>query len=354
MAKIVVNSRFLTQEITGVQRHAIEVSRRLKRLDPTIRFLSPPNIIHHDICRELGAQIVGMRTGHLWEQTELPRAASGKLLLGFCNNGPWFYRNQIVTIHDAAPIRIPHAYSFRFRALFRIASYLVGKSARFVMTDSEFSARDLARYALIPVEKLKVVRCGHQHVFNTAADAAIIARHGLAERPFLLAVGSASPHKNFARLMEALARIDNAQFDVVIAGGASPRVHQGRACDFGAGMRHVGYVSDAELRALYEHAAAFVHPSLFEGFGLPPLEAMALGCPVISSNAASLPEVCGDAAVYFDPANLDEMQAAIEEVMSNDMLREEMRSKGFRQAAKFDWDRCANEIMRLSADAPIT
>ena len=346
----VVNARFLTQPITGVQRYAIEVSRRLRKMEPNIRFLTPHNVIHHDLFEELGAQVVGRRTGHLWDQLELSHHAGTAPLINLCNSGPMFRRHQLVTFHDAAPFAVPQAYSRSYRLWYRFMMRRIGKAARIIATDSEFSRRELQSRIGIAGEKIEVVPLGHEHVHLQPADATVIGRHDLGDRPFLLAVGSRSPHKNFGALLGALAKIGHCDFEIVIAGGVSPRIHAGVDLEtkLPANVRHVGFVTDSELRALYEKAAAYVHPAYYEGFGLPPLEAMALGCPVISSNAASLPEVCGDAAVYFDPHDDAALAEAIMTTMADHELRRRLRIAGREQADRFAWDRTAERILKLS------
>ena len=349
MPKFVVNARFLTQPITGVQRHAIEVSRRLKRQVPIVRFLSPASVIHPELAQELGAEQVGRLRGHAWEQLELPRHLNGAGLVSLCNAAPIAVERQIVTIHDAAPFSVPEAYGRVFRTWYRVMIRQLGRRACAIMTDSQFSAGELERCAGIAPAKVSVVSLGCDHVRQIASDEGVLDRYDLRGRPFLLAVGSRSPHKNFTALLRAAERLGNAPFLFVIAGGTSPRIHAtGRAGELPAAhIRHVGRVSDEELRALFEHAVGYVHPAYYEGFGLPPVEAMALGCPVLSSNAASLPEVLGDAASYFDPFDDADIAVAIGRFMADDALRADLRVRGLARAATFTWDRCAEQVLHV-------
>ena len=348
MTNLVVNARFLTQPMTGVQRCAIEISRRLRSLERPVRFLAPHNIIHRELAEELGAEVVGRRKGHAWEQLDLSRAAGDDLLLNFCNNGPWFRRNQMVTIHDAAPAAIPDTFSWQFRALFGFATRQIGRMAHCILTDSHYSADQLAARFGIPRDKLEVVPLGHEHVFAHDSNHDVIANNRLSDRPFVLTVGSQSPHKNFAAIADAMQIIGDADFDLVIVGGATPQVHRASEVETPNSGKHIGYVTDAELRALYEQAAVYVHPSKYEGFGFPPLEAMALGCPVISSNAASLPEVGGDAVRYFDPNDPRELANHIISVVNDKGVQEDMRVKGLEQASRFRWNACVERILELA------
>ncbi|NTS66797.1 glycosyltransferase family 4 protein [Sphingomonas sp. HHU CXW] len=353
MSRLVVNARFLTQPITGVQRHAVEVSRRLRHMLPNVRFVTPGGVLHADLACELGAEQVGRTHGHLWEQAELPRYLDGAPLLSLCNAAPIALTRQIVTIHDAAPFSVPQAYSRPFRTWYRFMIRALGQRSSAIMTDSKFSADELMRRADIPTDKLTVVPLGCDHILATGRNQAVLDRHELRGRRYLLAVGSSSPHKNYAALLRVARHMSNQPFLFVIAGGTSARVHAiedevdanpGRSDSH---IRHVGRVTDAELRTLYEHADGYVHPSYYEGFGLPPLEAMALGCPVMSARAGSLPEVLSDGALYFDPHDDADMAAAIARFMDDAVLRDRLRDRGLIRAAAHSWDRTAQEVLAL-------
>lgn len=344
MPPLFVNARFLTQSITGVQRYAAELSKRIKRARPETRFLVPKNVLHDDLAAELGAEVVGRLTGHAWEQLELPFYTRGGGLLSLCNTGPLLKRRHVVTLHDAAAFAVPEAYSLAFRSWYKVLFVGLGRTARGIVTDSRFSAAELRHYAHTPKHKLLVSYLGKEHLFETPPDPGVLARRNLEGRPFLLAVSSQSPHKNFGAVVRALQKLGETPFDTVIAGGTNPKVHA-RTGRLPESIQHVGYVTDGELRALYEHATGFVHPSLYEGFGITPLEAMALGCPVIVSHAASLPEVCGDAALYFDPHDPSDLADKIQQLMQDAPLQARLRHEGPVQAARFSWERCTDEVL---------
>ncbi len=350
MTQLFVNARFLTQDTTGVQRYAVEVSKRLKVLRPDTRFLTPQGVKHPELAAQLGAETVGRSSGHVWEQGELLAHTRSGALLSLCNTGPLAHPRQVVTLHDASPFAVPEAYSRAFRTVYRVLFTGFGRTARGILTDSAFSQRELTRRAGIPERKLKIVYLGREHFLEVCSDPGILERHALHDRPFLLAVGSSSPHKNFGALVRALEHLGETSFGVVIAGGSNPRVHA-TAGTLPENVTHVGFVSDGELRALYEHAAGFVHPAYYEGFGIPPLEAMTLGCPVLVSNAASLPEVCGDAALYFDPFNEHDIADKIQTFMQDRDLQTRLRTLGAAQAERFSWDTAAREVLGFTEHA---
>lgn len=350
MSRLFVNARFLTQEITGVQRYAVEISKRLKTLRPETRFLTPGGVKHEALAEQLEAEVRGRLAGHAWEQLELPLLTRGGPLLSLCNTGPLFHPRQVVTLHDAAAFAVPEAYSRAFRSWYRVLFTGLGRTARGILTSSHFSERELKRYAGIPEDKLLAAHLGREHIFATPADPGILDKYSLRERLFLLAVGSSSPHKNFGTLVRALESLGETDFGVVIAGGSNPRVHAATGT-LPKSVTHVGYVSDGELRALYEHAAGFVHPAYYEGFGIPPLEAMTLGCPVVVSNAASLPEVCGEAALYFDPFNEADIADKIQRFMQDEALQTRLRTLGSAQAERFSWERTTREVLTFTEHA---
>lgn len=350
MTQLFVNARFLTQDVVGVQRVATEISKRLKKLRPDTRFLAPVGVKHPELAGELGAEVVGRLSGHAWEQLELPYYARRGALLGFANTGPLLHPRQLVTLHDASPFAVPEAYSFAFRTWYKLLFSGLGRTTKGVMTDSHFSKGDLARYAHIPADKQRVIYPGREHILESQSDPRILAAQGLQRQPYLLAVSSSSPHKNFGALVRAVQSLGETSFKVVIAGGSNPRVHAAMGT-LPSSVKHVGFVSDGELRALYEHATGFIHPAYYEGFGITPLEAMTLGCPVLVSNAASLPEVCGDAALYFDPFSEADIAGKIAQFMQDTDLQTRLRAAGKVQAERFSWDRCASEVLSFTEQA---
>lgn len=352
-AEIFVNGRFLAQSLSGVQRFARELLLALDELLAEgvvdrdrfrLTVLQPRNVAKPVGHRHIVMREIGRSTGHLWEQTESPVHVGGKLLLNFCNTAPLLKRNQVLTIHDAAVRAVPKAYTRAFRAWYRVMHSVAGARAARIVTVSKFSKRELADRLGISAERIGVVPEGSDHILRVASDPAIVERFALDQRPFVLAVSSLSPHKNFAALTQAfhIARLPDVDF--VVAGGANPHVFAAHGASLPPSVKHVGAVSDGELRALYERAACFVFPSLYEGFGLPPLEAMACGCPVLAANAGSLPEVCGDGAWYCDPRSPADIAAKLAQILADKALRARVRERGRTRAAQFTWRRCATEV----------
>lgn len=363
-AQLFINGRFLSQDVTGVQRYARETIGALDALlcdglaaphEVRVSILAPHDAADLPRLQRITLRRVGRLRGHAWEQLELPLHARNGLLLNLCNTAPLARTRQIATLHDAAVHAVPHAYRFAFRAWYALLFGVAGRLSRRVVTVSEFSRDELARHVGLDRRDIAVVTEGKEHILAVPSDRGVIERHGLARRPFVLAVSSMSPHKNFAAVVRAVELLGDASFDVVVAGGAHPRIFAGAALP--ANVKHVGYVSDGELRALYEQAACFVYPSIYEGFGLPPLEAMACGCPVIVAQAASLPEVCGNAALYCDPHAATDIAAQIRRLVDDVALRDSLRRRGHLRAAQFTWRRCALQnwaVIAATLDLPRT
>ncbi|MEO7239165.1 MAG: glycosyltransferase family 1 protein [Gemmatimonadales bacterium] len=355
---LAINGRFLSQRTTGVQRHARELVRALDRkLEVSNSQLEVSLLTPHDATLDLPLQRIRVRRvgslrGALWEQLELPQHARGHLLLNLANTGPAISFRQVVTIHDASIFAVPEAYSPAFRRYYRFLLPRLTRRAELVLTDSEFSRSELVRWMQVAEDKIRVVPCGHEHILATRADPDVLERLGLGVRPYVLAVGSSARHKNLEAVSSAIRLLGPQGWDYVLAGPVNPRIFgSSGTADFAV---QAGYVTDAELRALYQGAACFVYPSRYEGFGLPPLEAMACGCPVVVSRAAALPEVCGDAALYADADDPQELATAIRRVMCEDGLSDRMRQQGLERARHWSWDTSAaktlaalNEVMTL-------
>ncbi len=345
---ILINARFLTQATTGVQRYAIELvkawdamldSGELNKSMVQFTLLAPRDAKDMNL-RNIPLRRIGRLRGQLWEQLELPMHASGHFLLNLCNSAPLMKRRQAVTIHDASVFGFPQAYGIRFRTWYKFLHRVLGKRVMLVLTDSRFSESELTKHCGIAASRIRVVYLGCEHIRADAAYPSIVSRNGLNKVKFMLAVSSMSPHKNFQAIVNAIPLLKS-DTQVVIAGGLNARIFGQTDMRLPENVRHLGYVSDAELRALYEHAACFVYPSFYEGFGLPPLEAMACGSPVIVARAGSLPEVCGDAALYCDPHNIADVAANIERLMADPLLRDSLRLRGQARAQQFTWADCA-------------
>jgi len=355
MREIVVNGRFLTQALTGVQRYAIEITRALATLvaegrAPPIRLVAPPGTVAPWLA-PIPVETTGSRHGQVWEQLDLPRAARGRVLVSLGNTGPLLAgAKQLVVIHDAGAFDTPESYSFAFRMWYRLLQSLLARRKARIVTVSAFSRGRIAAALAVPEPLIAVTYEGGEHALREPADPSILSRHGLEPQRFVLAVGTRAAHKNLGALAAAARLLAARGITLAAAGAADPAVFRPAGDVAGPGAIALGRVSDAELRALYEAALCLVFPSRYEGFGLPPLEAMASGCPVIAARAGAVPEVCGDAALWFDPAIPESLTAALERLLDEPGLAPALRAAGKERAARFTWRAAAERLLEAVAE----
>lgn len=263
----------------------------------------------------------------------------------------------VLTVHDLIFERYPAHHTWRNVQFLKRAMPTFVRAADVVIAVSEHTKRDLVELYRTPPAKIRVIYEGIDAHFAPAPPDAVSAvrnRYGLA-RPYLLMVGTLEPRKNHVTTMAALARLKAAGQDVTLAvvGGQGWLFEpvQRRVAELGLenDVVFTGYVPDADLPALYTGAACALAPSLYEGFGFPVLEAMACGAPVICSQASSLPELAGDAAILIHPTDDEALAAAVTRVLSAPDLAASMRAKGLAQAARFTWHACAHETADVYA-----
>lgn len=357
---IYINGRFVSQPRSGIQRFAAEVVKQLDVLigeaaadgrPMEVTLLLQPGTEETLPLRHIAIETVGRRHGHLWEQIDLARHARGGLLLNLNATGPVVHRNQIVTIHDACVFSMPSNYSFLFGTLYRTLVPILGRRARRIFTVSRFAKQDLIRHCGFPAEKIEVIYHGADHMRAQAADPSVLRRYGVEPGKYVLGVGLLTKGKNFGLVLEALHLLGDPTIEVVKVGPFNPKVFTKTELNFDGTLHELGYVSDdAVLRALYENAMCFVFPSIYESFGIPPIEAMSCGCPVIVADTTALPEVCGEAALYCDPYDPKDLAEKIGSLATDPQLRRSLGEAGLKHAENFTWRRCAEPIFAAISD----
>jgi glycosyltransferase involved in cell wall biosynthesis len=278
------------------------------------------------------------------------------------NAPPWLSSSALViSVHDLAYRRYPQYYSLRVRLLLSLLVPLSARRAERVVTLSENSKQDIVRECGVSAEKVIVIPAGAPPEFRVVEDSArleaVKARYDL-HKSFVLAVGNLEPRKNLVRLVRAYAALRQSgaiSHQLVIVGQAhwqgSVVSREAKELGLAGEVVFTGYVPTDDLVSLYNAATTFVYPSLYEGFGLPILEAMSCGTPVITSNVASMPEVAGEAALLINPRSVEDLAQALGRVLADETLRYELEEKGLHQASQFSWEQTARLTLQAYEEA---
>ena len=322
---IVINGRFLSRRITGVERYGREILR------------------HIGGNYRLSTTRVNGIAGHAWEQFILPtKMGSNSILWSPANTGPLAIRNQALTIHDLSPLEYPEWFRKSFAMWYRLFLPTLAKRVRVIFTPSEYVRRKVME------------RFGVENVIVTpnGVDASIFhpgAQQKQYEFPkkYILFVGSLQPRKNLPGLMQAWHKIKDEFPDTwLVMAGEAGNVYRSVKFFGDERVRFLNYVAEEDLPGLYAGAELFVLPSFDEGFGLPALEAMTCGTPVLVSNGGALPETVGDSGFIFDLSKPDTLVSMLREILCDNGLRRSWKEKGLAHARTFSWGRTAELIWK--------
>ncbi|MDA8433977.1 MAG: glycosyltransferase family 1 protein [Nitrospiraceae bacterium] len=355
--KLGFNATHLNDRPSGMGVFTYETARGLSRLHDDLRIFIPgkgdglpPQLLFRVPRVVRGSRkLMNNLLRAVYLNSLLPlHAAVGRLDVLYCPMLEYPFIGRIplvVTVHDLHPIIYPEQFGFS-APYFRVSLRMLKKRARRVTVVSAFIKNELLAVTDLPEEIVDVIPNGYNRDLFRPQDpssrVAFLRKFGIGGR-YILFVGNLFPYKNVRLLIDAFLRIeDKTDHHLVIVGrkefaGGTLRDHEK--------IHYIGYAPHEELPLFYSHADFLVHPSLSEGFGFTPLEAMACGTPVLSSNAASLPEVVGDAGILFDPADCGALSSLILEMAEDSLLRDRLRERGYKQAAKFSWERTASSIL---------
>lgn len=347
-----INGRFYAQPVTGVQRYAREIVSVLDGLlddrAARVRLILPPAATTVPALSAIRTCHAEGASGHLWEQAILPLRTDAPLL-NLCNTGPVSLRRQIVCMHDTNVFDAPGSYSPTFRALYRVLLPSLVKRGAMITSVSHFSAGQLAQRLGIAPRAITVMHNGHEHVYRWSAARSDLPACLDGIRPFVLLLGSRARHKNAAFILRQAAALDALGIDLVVAGG-SAAIFSPTESVRASNIHGLGFVTDDDLAWLYAHALCLAFPSRSEGFGLPVLEAMALGCPVVASDQSCLPEICGAAALLAGPDDAPTWQAHFRNLVTSPALRADLRGRGLERAKAFSWHNAAQGYLALLRD----
>ncbi|MCX5885752.1 MAG: glycosyltransferase family 1 protein [Proteobacteria bacterium] len=378
---LVIDVRTATDHFPGIGRYIVSLASALAQVSPdlSISLLDDTSVSStHLTLPELPRIACPVSPFSILQQWIVPkklRKAGATLYHSPYYLMPYFsWVPTVLTCHDLIPLVYPQYFTSGQRLIFRLAHILALKAARKVIAVSHATKADLIRYFSVDPQRIAVIPEAADTCFQPQLPdriAAVLRKYALPEK-YVLYVGSNKPHKNLQRLIEAWkivsfgirgsglgicqipqSPVPNPQSPIklVIAGHWDERYPEAKKLSEESGLKDkvlfIGPVEDFDLPALYSGAQLFVFPSLYEGFGLPVIEAMACGVPVLCSSVSSLPEVAGDAALLVDPQDVATLATAISQVLTDDGLRGQMREKGLRQSAQFSWKRTAQETLKV-------
>ncbi|MDK2819041.1 MAG: glycosyltransferase family 4 protein [Spirochaetota bacterium] len=358
--KLAINGRFLTQQITGVQRvaynFAVELVKQASIYNTTATVYTPLDTIQESMCQILKPQKLYSAKPYLlfWEQIKLPFQVTKtkEFLLNFGNVAPLFgLKNQAVMIHDVAFLRHPKWFSNIFSLYYCFVIPIIAKHAAFIMTVSEFSKKEIINTLNVDHKKVVVLPLW----LNSEFDLEINKEINEDNDSYILTVASLDPRKNYISLLHSFIGLNKKNVNLYAVGGNSKNF--ARDIEYNVFREHssisfLGRCKDKELIQLYNRAMFYCSMSFYEGFGLPTLEAMACGCPLLLSDIPSHREVAGDAAIYADPNNPYEIQQKMIEIINNTELRKDLVIKGKERVLLFQkdqtlqilWDRLKNYV----------
>ncbi len=347
--RFTINGRFLTQPLTGVQRYAREIVSAMDGLlegeSGRVRLAAPPGVSSPLNLKAIAVDRQGGIGGHLWEQTVLP-ASTRDPSLHLCNTAPAISQGHVVCLHDANVFIEPESYSRAFRTYYRFLQPWIAKRAMKVVTVSRDAALQLARHLDIKARDIAVLPNGHEHALLWDPSRSRLSERWTPRRPFILLLASQARHKNVARVVGLAEAVDAMGLDLVVVGRQAP-IFAEAATGAASNLVRLGAVEDDDLANLLSQALCLAFPSLTEGFGLPLVEAMAWGCPVVSSDRASLPEVCGDAALMANPQD-DRLWLQHFGALAGSLdLADDLKGRGREQMKNFSWTASARGYLEL-------
>lgn len=349
--RVYLNGKFYSGVLNGVHRTADRLVRELDALsasgacpDLDFRLLLPRRQTWAPALHNIRKLEQGLGHRQLWEQFILPFKAADGILVNLANLAPLAHGRKLSMVHDAQFVISPQSYPLKFSLGYRALVPCIAATSARVLTVSEYARDSLEAFRVADHRRTEVVYNGADHILEATPDPLVLERLDLVGRPFALLFGASAAYKNVQVVFEAF-NAGSPGVQLVVIGA-------GRASLVGAGLNppadavFAGKVSDAELRALYEAAVCLLFPSRTEGFGLPPVEAMLCGCPVIAAPAGAIPEICRDAILYADVFASKEWMEQVLALRSRTALREAKIMAGQSRAGAFTWRRAAMKLLK--------
>lgn len=346
---MIIAARFLSQPITGVQRFAIEMSLALiKNKNIDIQIVAPKRILDNNLIISLKVEKYGFFNSHLWDQLDLLRYLKenqNPLIVNFANTLPIFYKNKISIIHDIIFEKFPCTTSYLYRNIYHFIFPLMIENSRHIITVSEFSKKELIEFYGIKEDNISVVYNCVNKKFKKVKEEY--------NDKYILAVSSIAFHKNFPNIIEAFLKIKTENIKLYIIGNINKKIFGRKSLSIlknikdNKKIKFLGYVKEEELIKFYSNAKCFVYPSIYEGFGLPPLEAQACGCPVVISNIPVFLEIYKESALFFNPFDIDDIANKIDLILNDNTLRIKLIEEGLLNSEKYSCENSAKKFLEI-------
>jgi len=344
--KIYVNGKFLAHRVTGVHRYAIEIVKKLIEFDEDVEILVPPymEFASNPFPSELIREVRGYRSRLLWEHFSLPKYLKKQknyVLLSLCNIGTLYDKNQILCIHDMSYAVNPSWFTKSFATYYKIMIPRLAKRAKRLITVSEFSKRQITEQLKVCDKEVSVVYNAPADKFNVSSPSQV----NYVKDDFFLFVGSLDPRKNINLIIDFFSKAENADQKLVIV-GAKIKSFNEVSFRIPPNVTVLDKCDDNELAELYRRAKAMINPSFYEGFGIPVVEAMASGCPIILSNLDVYKEIAEEGAIYFDPYSIDSLGGALKQFFDTDESKiREIIDKNVLRSREFSWEKSSKVLL---------
>lgn len=354
MRPLYINGKFYTGQLNGVHRVADRLIRELDRILVETPPQDRPEVtIFVPVKRRWTPSLQAIRIveephahSQLWEQFILPGRARGGVLLNLCNLAPILHRDKILMLHDAQFLFPDSSYPAKQRWGYRLLTPIMARTSRLVLTVSDYSKQILDLLKVAERSRTQVLHNGCEHMLETPAKPEVLARLGLTPGRYAVHLASHKAYKNSQVVFDAFSDPALGDLKLVIVGPDRETLSRGDVIA-GEGVIFAGPVDDGELRALYEQGLCLLFPSRTEGFGLPPVEAMKVGCPAVVSPAGAIPEVCRDAALYADVDLPGSWVAQIRAYADDPAVRAAKVAAGHARSAELNWAAAGQKLMTI-------
>jgi len=361
MAKTVpvaINGKFILAALEGMPRVAREITSAFDDLikEEKYRHLelcvyAPRGARDRIALKNIEVREIGWNQGALWEQIDLPLHVGNSYCIHFTGTAPLILKNGCVVIHDAQFFSTPQSHGLKSRILYGFVTPIVARRYKTIVTVSQYALKEILNYNICKRSDVHLIPNSGDHVRRIEPDYGVINTLGLKKNQFMLSNSYVHKHKNVKTLFDAIDNNPDMCAKLVLFGSSTRESYKNFGIDVPDGVHFLGRISDQQMVALIEYARMFLFPSTTEGFGLPPLEAMTLGCPTICSLAGAMPEICSDGALYASPQDPEDWRRQIDRLWNSDEEWQYWSEAGLRQSSLYSWRRSGEKYLDLICES---